>query len=283
MRERPFTFGSGDGLMGVFTEPSPARDRRGAPTLLTWNVGTNHRVGPHRMLVDLARDVAGRGFASIRFDLSGRGDSSARRDASSEAERDLGDLREAMAVAAARGGARVVVLGFCSSVDAAHQIALADERVVGACFIEGYAHRTRGFYARYPLRLLDPARWKRTLAHHVPTAARRWPVVGDLARIPVVVPGDDDEVYLREFPPPRALRRDYAAMVDRGVQLLFLYAGGDSSYNHRRQLYEFGCDSPHGDKIEVEFYRQADHTFFRVEDRARAVARIGAWMERRFS
>ncbi len=82
MRERPVTFGTSGGLMGVLTEPSPSCERRGAPTLLSWNVGINHRVGPYRILVDLSRDLAARGFASLRFDLSGRGDSEPRREAS---------------------------------------------------------------------------------------------------------------------------------------------------------------------------------------------------------
>ncbi len=278
MRERPVAFGPGDGLMGVYTEPSAARERKAAPALLAWNVGINHRVGPYRFLVDLARDLAARGFASLRFDLSGRGDSEARREAVSEMERDLGDIREAMAVVAAP---RVVLLGFCSSVDSAHRMALADERVVGACFIEGYAHRTVGFYARHPLRLMHPARWRRGLARLLPPAAKRWPAVGGLARIPLVIPGDS-EVYVREYPSRAELRRDYAALARRGTRLLFLYAGGDTSYNHRSQLFEFACSRRYEDKLDLEFYPRADHTFFRVEDRARAVTRIGDWMEKRF-
>lgn len=198
-------------------------------------------------------------------------------------ERDLGDLREAMKVAAARRGPRFVVLGFCSSVDAAHRIALADDCVVGACFVEGYAYRTRGFYARYPLRLLDPARYRRLLARTLPPRAKHWPLVGDLASIPLVVPGDS-EIYAREYPPAAQLRRDYAALVERGTRMLFLYVGGgDSSFNHRTQLYEFGVSPRYKNAIEVEFYPRADHTFFRFEDRARAVRRIGDWMEQRFA
>jgi hypothetical protein len=283
MRERPVTFGPGDGLLGVFTEPSPACERKDAPTLLSWNVGINHRIGPYRVLVDLARSLAARGFASLRFDLSGRGDSEARREASSEMERDLGDLREAMEVVAARRGPRFVVLGFCSSVDAAHRMALADHRVVGACFVEGYAYRTPGFYARHPLRLLEPARWRRLLARSLPPRARHWPIVGGLSNIPLVVPGDSD-AYMREYPPPAQLRREYATLVERGTRMLFLYAGGgDSHYNHRMQLYEFGVSPRYKDAIDVEFYPRADHTFFRVEDRDRAVRRIGDWMEQQFA
>jgi hypothetical protein len=282
MRERPVAFGAGDGLMGILTEPSPEQDRSGLPTLISWNVGINHRTGPHRMLVDVSRHLAALGFASLRFDLAGRGDSDPRREASSEMERDLGDLRDAMAVVASRRPSRFVVLGYCSSVDAAHQIALADERVVGAVFVEGYAYPTPGFYARYPLRFLDLARWRRALVRRLPQKARTWPLVGHLVHIPFSVP-EEAQMYVREYPPPEVLRRDYATLVERGTRLLFVYAGGDgSAYNHRSQLFEFGCSPRYKNRIDLAFYPRADHSFFRVEDRARAVARIGTWMQGAF-
>jgi hypothetical protein len=282
MRERPITFGDDDRLMGILTEPPPNRERRDAPTLLTWNVGVHHRVGPHRVFVDLARHLASRGFASLRFDLSGRGDSEARREASSEMESDLVDVREAMAAVAARRGSRFVLLGYGASVDAAHRTAMVDGRVRGACFVEGYAHRTRGFHLRRPFRALEAARWRRLLARRLPRAAKDWPIVRGLARIPLDVAGDAD-VYARECPPQRQLRRDYALLVARGSRLLFIFAGSDGSYNHRDQLFEFGCSPRQRAAIDLEYYPRADHTLFRPADRAQVVARIGEWMEQRFA
>jgi hypothetical protein len=168
-----------------------------------------------------------------------------------------------MAAATSRRGPPLVVLGFCSSVDAAHRIALDDERVRGACFVEGYAHPTLGFHVRRPLRALQPARWRRLLA-----------------RIPLAVPGDA-EMYARRYPPPWQLRREYASLVARGTRMLFIFAG-DGRYNHREQLFEFGCHPRHRAEIDLEYYPRADHTFFRVEDRAKVVSRIGEWMQQRF-
>ena len=143
MSERVFTFGRGSSLVGILTEPS--RPRRNSPALLMWNVGVNHRVGPLRFNVDLARALAEVGFTSLRFDISGLGDSAVRQDARAEHERAAADVREAMSALQSRNIASSFgLVGFCSSVDAAHAVA-SDPSVRGAVFIEGYTFRTRGF------------------------------------------------------------------------------------------------------------------------------------------
>jgi hypothetical protein len=40
-----------------------------------FNMGANHRIGPRRINVKLARVLAARGVSSLRFDLGGVGDS----------------------------------------------------------------------------------------------------------------------------------------------------------------------------------------------------------------
>ncbi|HHO68021.1 MAG TPA: alpha/beta hydrolase, partial [Gammaproteobacteria bacterium] len=73
MKERVVTFGPERNLVGVLTQPDQVRPD--LPVLVFLNAGLLHRVGPYRMHVDLARQLAARGYASLRFDLSGRGDS----------------------------------------------------------------------------------------------------------------------------------------------------------------------------------------------------------------
>jgi alpha-beta hydrolase superfamily lysophospholipase len=64
------------GLFGIMTE-SPACTA--GPTALFISVANQHRVGPNRLWVDLARRWAGAGVRSFRLDLSGVGDSPLRR------------------------------------------------------------------------------------------------------------------------------------------------------------------------------------------------------------
>jgi len=69
--------------------------------------------------------------------------------------------------------------------------------------------------------------------------------------------------------------------VSRRVRLLFVYVGGDTDFNHRDQFFET-VGEPSLDGVEIEYYGDADHTVYRVSDRARTVARIGDWASRQF-
>jgi hypothetical protein len=280
MTEHAVTFAGGR-LSGVLTEPDPERARPDAPTIVSSNVGVNHHVGPYRFFVDLSRALASRGFASLRFDLSGFGNSGVRRDTTLPAlERAIDDHVEAIQFLASRRGAtRVVPIGFCSSVDPVHRLALADDRVAAACFIEGYSFRTRGFWARYPLRYLDRARWTRIAAHRLSRYLPQLPGPWRLGRYSAAFAGQD-EVFVRDFPEPADLRRDYDAMSARGVRQLFVYIGGDSNYNHEEQFLEFTRRERLPPTQKVVFFPEADHTLFRAGDRAAAVRRVCEWVER---
>jgi hypothetical protein len=278
--ERALAFGRDAGLAGVLAEPNPPDAVAGAPAIVMWNVGIQHRIGPYRIQVDIARDLARRGYASLRFDLSGMGDSEARQDTRPDQERALDDVNEAMAVLEKRRGARTFVpIGFCSSVDAAHALALDDSRVVGACFLEGYAYRTEGFWLRYPRRLLDPQRWRRYLSNR-----RLLPLqYGRAAEVRAnrEEPKGMGAIFARQYPSRPQFAADVARLSSRAVRLLFLYVGGDTDFNHRGQFFEMvGNESL--EHVDVDYYGGADHTFFHVADRERVVARIGEWMAREF-
>jgi len=286
--ERALSFGADGRLVGILTEPDVATPRvEGAPAALLWNVGVNHHIGPHRSFVDLARSLAAAGITSLRFDLSGLGDSSVRRDAVPEAVRATDDLNEAAAVLEKRTGIRTLLpVGFCSSIDSAHAFALKDPRVVGACFLEGYAYRTRGFYAHYPMRLLSRERWRRFAAERLPGIDREATDEGRGA-----IGGVEHEkaalreaIYVRDYPEPEKLRADYEAMVARGVRMLFVYTGGDSSFNHVGQFDEMlGTSAIRASgNVELEYYPDVDHTFFRVAHRERVITRIVSWAKTSF-
>jgi hypothetical protein len=278
--ERALAFGTEAGLAGVLAEPNPSEAIAGAPAIVMWNVGIQHRIGPYRIQVDIARDLARRGYASLRFDLSGMGDSEARQDTRPDHQRALDEVKEAMAVLEKRRGTRTFVpIGFCSSVDAAHALSLEDDRVVGACFLEGYAYRTEGFWLRYPRRLLDRQRWRRYLANR-----RLLPLqYGRAAEVRAnrEEPKELGVIFARQYPSRQQFATDVVRLSSRGVRLLFLYVGGDTDFNHRGQFFEMVGDESL-DHVDVEYYGGADHTFFHVADRERAVTRVGEWMTREF-
>jgi dienelactone hydrolase len=273
MTERVLTFGASANLVGILSEPEPGSSIAGSPAVLFWNVGINHRVGLYRMYVDLARALAAAGYMSLRFDISGLGDSEVSRDdARPEHERAAADVRAAMQVLRTRRPVeQFVLVGFCSSVDAAHVLAIDDPDVVGAVFIEGYTFTTPGARLRWPLRLLNADRWERLLRRRA-----SW-LFGEA---PLEIPRE--QVYKREYPSAKKFRDDVARMVERGVRLLFLYAGGDTPYEHRAQLFEVLRSSKLESRVELDYYPAADHTFFLVEDRVRAMNRIVRFIAERF-
>lgn len=275
--ERVLSFGPGKSLVGILSEPPSGKAIAGAPAVITWNVGINHRVGPYRIYVDLARRLAERGFTSLRFDVSGLGDSAVdRADTRSDSVRAEGDVQAAMnALREQRGIDRFVLVGFCSSVDAAHSVGAKTSDVVGVIYLEGYGFRTTGYYVRYPLRLLDRNRWRRRFEMWLPALLPQ--IFGNEP-----LTNEREEIYVRDYPTPAQFAQDVQGMLARGVRLLFIYAGGDTTYTYHDQLFDMLGPRASRRGIDLHFLKNADHTFFVTADRERAIDAVLAWMTKQF-
>lgn len=270
MIERAHVFGSHQGLVGVLCEPDGGL-RPERPVAVCANVGLNHRVGPNRVWVELARRLAAAGYATLRFDLSGFGDSAPRRDTRSDVERAVLDLREALDFLAQRkAAASFVLVANCSGTDSQHALALQDARVVGTVTVDGYAYRNATYWLlRQSLRFVHPARWRRwqrRLRLEERGAPRE--------------PGQMREVWTRDIPPRERFAADLDALVARGVRMLMVFTtGADLRYNHRGQFHRmFG----HRDAIEVEYDARADHLLSAGANRERFLARTLAFMQQHF-
>ena len=62
-------------LIAITTVAPRRRAEAGQPWVVLLNAGIIHRIGPNRLYVQLARRLASRGHAVLRFDLAGIGDS----------------------------------------------------------------------------------------------------------------------------------------------------------------------------------------------------------------
>lgn len=287
MSERVLSFGRRADQVGVLSVPAdsgaPAEPRSSSampptrPAVLFWNVGVNHRVGPFRVFVDLSRRLAEAGFVAFRFDASGFGDSAVRRDAVSDSEREELDIADAMDAVTRRTGVnRFILVGFCSSVDSAHRVAVKDPRVVGTIQIEGYSFRTKGHTLRVPLRLLNPQRWRR-----LRTLSTR-ALLGRLIGQHEPVPGGGGAVFQRVYPSWPSYAREIAVLSQRQVEMLFVYVGGDTTFNHIEQFWDM-FETPETDRrrIEVTYRPKADHTFYDVEQRHELVEQVIGWLSAR--
>jgi alpha-beta hydrolase superfamily lysophospholipase len=277
VREKVYTFGPDRGIVGILTEPDEAVARPNAPVVIASNVGLNHRVGPFRAYVDLARKLAAEGYPMLRFDLSGMGDSEPRRDNRSEFERSILDVKAAMtSLAEQRGSKTFVQLGFCSGVDSAHAVAAEDPSVVGAVFLEGYSYPTPRFYVRrWVNRLLTSRFWE---AYARRRLARLFPQYGQLREV-----GEAVEIYVREYPTREELASDLGKMSGRGVHMLFVYCGeAEHAYNYADQFDDTFPELANDPHVEVEYLAKADHLYTLLDDRSELFERIARWMRTHF-
>jgi alpha-beta hydrolase superfamily lysophospholipase len=137
VRETPLTFGPEQNLFGILSESAelPVADRRSETAVLMLTVGSNHRIGPNRLYVKLARSWAAHGYRALRFDLAGTGDSRSAAGAYSShrlySKGSTVDVQSAIDSLVAKGCKKFVVMGLCSGAYVAFQTALADPRVSG--------------------------------------------------------------------------------------------------------------------------------------------------------
>ena len=242
MRERALLFGEAKSLTAVITEPPSALDP-GRPAVVFLDAGVLHHVGPNRVHVRLARELAQDGFVSIRFDFSGLGDSRPRRDAAPFAESAVAEARQAMDVLAARGARSFLLFGICSGADAALRVALQDARVAGAALVEPYLVEGPGYtlYA-YRRKILNPLSWWRLLSGRseilaaLPARGRSRSGSAPASAAPEAGAPDPEPAVADDapliLPSRREIARQVRALVEKEVDLCFVYAREGPAYHN---------------------------------------------------
>lgn len=287
IRESVHCFGPGDRLTGIAVRP---QDRQHNTCVLFLNSGLLHRVGPYRMFVDLAREIATMGMPCFRLDLSGLGDSLPRDDARSERERVLADIGDAFDFLQREFDyRRFIIIGLCSGADNAHWAGLAEQRMVGAVMLDGPGYPNFKFYvARCATLLLSASAWRNMLSV-LKTSVLKTAVLSvnsNAARGLHAGTSPRQQVFVRPFPPREQADREIRAMVERGMKLLYLYTGGVERYfNHHSQ---FGDNFPSvvfnrpGANVQYEFNPQFDHTYSDLQHRRYLFTRVRDWLAEQF-
>ncbi len=264
MNEQPLFFGPERNLYGVLSLPDEAVHRKDLPAVLLPSVSLHpHHVGAFRGWVTLARRLAALGYVSLRYDVGGTGESEAGTRAGTAIDCQLSENSAAMDLVERRTGVRrFVLIGLCASADAAHSITLREPRIVGTVMIDAYGYRTRGQVLRHYIpRLLRPYHWSKFLQRKL---------------------GPTEVLAERDVPPRSVAQQQLQIMMDRGVQMLFLYTGGASYYfNHHSQFREMFPELKYRGRIEVEFDPLASHLFEFSADRERMFANVIGWINAR--
>ena len=196
-------FGEAGHLFGILARPLRATDK---PAIVMLNAGSIHHVGPHRLYVRLARQLAQEGYPVLRIDHEGLGDSVRRtpgRENHPYPPTAMDDTRAAIAfLRDQHGHRRFYLMGLCSGAHTAFHAArqLADEPIERLILINPwYFYWSEGMsldtsvnhyqnVAGYQRSMRDPSRWKKllkgevdlmrlarvTAAHVAKTAKGRW-------------------------------------------------------------------------------------------------------------
>ena len=285
--EHPARFGADEHLFGILAKPSTATTR---PAILLLNAGSIHHVGPHRLYVRLARELARIGHPVLRFDFEGIGDSVLRgpgRENHPYVAKPVEDIQAALECLRAQGCERFILVGLCSGAYHVFKAGLeirdpGIERLIAMNpwyfeWREGLSlDTTVNHYesvAAYRSAARDPARWKKLLRGEVDLM--RLARVG-WAHVAKTLRGRWDD--LRETISPASgtrLSRDLRALAELRRPFHFIQSDGEPAETilateaklASRRLTRAGL-------LAIEHVRGADHTFSRAAHRDALIARI---------
>lgn len=273
MNESVIQFGAANNLVGIVSAPTETLSAD-QPMALILNAGIVHRSGPFRLHVDIARSLAKQGYASLRMDLSGLGDSELRRDIREGQDRAILDAKDAMDVLSRETGCtNFVLIGLCSGAYNAHQVAISDRRVAGGVFLDGMVFRTNGFEHRKRMhRLTHPRFWRNAIKRRLTKDA--------LER------SEDDTSGGAEFfeidRTAEEVGIEIREMLAQEQQLLFVYTEGYDDISSRSQFQEMFDLEPNQAELQVEYFKNFEHTYRLTPHRQVIVSRVTDWYSNRF-
>lgn len=260
--DQTLVFGKYDHLVGI--ENIIENDSPFAVIMMT--PGMLHNAGPFRMHVDIARSLEQQGISSLRFDISGIGESLGVGATGKSIERAASEAIEAMDhLMKVHNIQQFILFGLCSGADDSIQTALQDDRVKGVITLDGVAYKTPKFMFNEALlmvrKMLSPKKWVNKYARFT----------GNKALPASLATGSD----LREFPETAAQAcKQLQQLVDRNIQLHFIYTGGTKYYNYARQFYDMLPNMKWRGTESSSYFSQMDHVVMLCEDRTLLVNHI---------
>jgi pimeloyl-ACP methyl ester carboxylesterase len=277
MKEEAVLFGERESLVGVLTDPANDHQEARAVGVILLNPGVLHRVGPGRIYVKIARELAAIGFTVLRFDFSGIGDSKVRHDNLPFDKSSLSEARCAMdLLGTKRGIDHFLFIGGCSGARVSFTAACGDPRVVGGILINFPAdadddgslnldlsrRKDEHYYWNFAIR--DPLSWRKLFTGK---SEYRKIIQALMFRV------KRRFGHKREPSPDWLLLRERLELVVRqGVRPVFVCSQGDPRLGDLREaggskLREL-CSQG---KTELVIIGRSDHTFSSLIDQERLI------------
>jgi pimeloyl-ACP methyl ester carboxylesterase len=240
--EEAMFFGPKDSLFGIATLPEVKSKETGVVWL---NTANDHRVGPNRSYVPLARTLARLGYASFRFDPRDVGDGAPASGSHAYSMDRHADVERAIDFFHDHYGIKKLVLvGLCSGAYMAFHFGTKDPRVVGEVIVnpqtfawkEGDSFdliaRTYRSVRAYKGMLSNPRTWRRALKGQVRVGA-----IGLAVGRQLVARGKN---WLYSYLPatpgqPLNIKRALRSKLQRGLKVLFVLAENDGAMDFVEQ------------------------------------------------
>jgi len=278
--------GSSRSLVGVLTEPqreSSEKGKNGKPAFILLNSGLIHRIGPNRLYVRIARNLAEKGHTVLRFDHSGIGDSLTRTDNVPYAERYRLEAREVMDwVAEHKGVDRFCLLGLCSGAMTSFDVASLDSRVIGVALIN-----PRGLGGNTELMGSMENRWRmKEMANKFFTVKGLWRgLTGDAPYARVArVARDRLKGALKKEDLPNAFSEvavNMKKLTSQKVNLLWISSDEDASREYFKLITAGQYKSLRTDEhVNYVLICRSNHTLDKLEAQDQALAAIDNWTSR---
>lgn len=306
--EEPVLWGARLPTFGILTRPR-VDSRRGRTVILLLNVGANHHIGPNRMYVELARQLATHGFPVFRLDVPGMGDS-ARDVASARGQiysaSSVQHVHETISYLETRLDAEhFVLIGLCSGAYMAYQVASHNPRVATQILInpqtfdwkEGDSLEvlTRANFKPthvYLTGLNDVDVWKRLLQRQINVGGIAETLWKRLMTRCGVTLKSLLSLLLRQKSFETPVRQTFRKIADRGTDTLFIFATEDVGIevtaqnlgtNPQKLFRRKNAWKNLGMKnLRIAMVAEADHTFTQKAARETMLSLIVQHLDQRY-
>jgi len=287
MIDQVITFGTKETLVGILTEPEGnLYESQCLPICILLNAGVLHRVGPNRLYVKIARQLAKSGIRTLRFDFSGIGDSPSTTQGSELLTRRIEETQTAMDYLAGRFGVtRFVLGGLCSGADTALQVCSVDPRVIGLFGINGYYlgdHKSEGTTEKlnhcvqvryYKRQVKDVHAWIRILKRNSDLFAIMRSVSTRFVGMFVNRKGYRRETINLE---------DWSRLEKCSVSVLLIYSDGSPTLDAYSLYIQESCKQlSNENKLQVKIFKNTDHVFTLLQCQRELIDAIQDWISTR--
>jgi alpha/beta superfamily hydrolase len=283
--EEAIVFGTNSRLVGIVTSPSSGDRPVSDMAVVLLNAGIVHRVGPNRLYVGLARELARMGMTALRFDHSGIGDSPPRQDQLEFEHAAVLETLDAVEwLTTHKSCQRFALLGLCSGTRTAFKVAQSDARVTSLVFLTAFLRDP----SDVPAEVVDAVLTKRvarsyaTEKIHSGTAWRRV-LTGqaDYRRLWRTVTQSAATAVRSGVTDPAAAQiiDQVSTTLRRGVSILFVFPEPTAVLEYFRMTVGPVLPQLHDDgRLEVVVIRNSDHTFTPLRHQRQVVDVVSRWI-----